>query len=229
MIIITIILGICSIVSWSLYFMSCRKVTHRECENWTKPELTEWDMQCMAYHESGHAVCSYFLPEREKLLKITIDPSEKAFGMIQCAHRQHHNESEVSLMSTITTFLAGRLAEEQFLGFKTTSAFYDFATARDIAIDMVTKFGMGRQMKKLVCNSMSNGTYMLHSECFRKIADEDVQYIIERAESAARKIFEEHKETVHLLASELLKKKTLSANEIEQFFNNKQSNDKKTL
>lgn len=229
MIIITIILGICSIVGWSLYFISCRKIMHKECENWTKPELTEWDMQCMAYHESGHAICSYFLPEREKLLKITIDPSEKAFGMIQCTHRLHHNESEVSLMSTIATFLAGRLAEEQFLGLKTTSAFYDFATARDIAIDMVTKFGMGRQMRKLVCNSMRDGTYMLHSEHFRKIADEDVLDIIEKAESAARKILEEHKDTVSLLARELLKKKTLSSREIEQFFYNEQGNEKKIL
>lgn len=216
-----IILASLIITGWILYSILHREAKQEVCTNWTKPELTEWDMQCMAYHESGHAVCSYFLPEREKLLKITIDPSEKAFGMIQCVHRQHHNESEVSLMSTIATFLAGRLAEEQFLGLKTTSAFYDFATARDIAIDMVTKFGMGRQMRKLVCNSMRDGTYMLHSEHFRKIADEDVLDIIEKAESAAKKILEEHKDTVYLLATELLKKKTLSFSEIEQFFNNK--------
>ena len=56
------------------------------------PVLTDWDRKFMAYHEAGHAVCSYYLPEREPLVCVTIDPSNEAFGMIRTAPRPHHND-----------------------------------------------------------------------------------------------------------------------------------------
>ncbi len=107
------------------------------------PVLTDWDRMFMAYHEAGHAVCSYYLPEREPLICVTIDPSSESFGMIRTESRPHHNETEISFYSMISTFLAGQISEEMFLNTKTTSCIYDLSSARQIATDMVMKFGMG--------------------------------------------------------------------------------------
>lgn len=189
-------------------------------------QLTKWDIQCMAYHEAGHAVCSYFLPEREKLVKITINPSDEAFGMIKTKQRQHHNETEISLMSTIATFLAGRAAEEKFLGMKTTSCIYDLSTARDIAKDMAGKFGMGSRMKMLSGFSVSDNAFLLHSESIRQMLDEDIKEIIEKAYAITLKLIEEHSSCISHLAMLLLKNKTLTAIEIEKFFKQEKESGK---
>ena len=104
---------------------------------------TEWDKRFMAYHEAGHAVASQYLPERPPLLRITISPSDEAFGMIRTAVRPHHNETRTSFSSTLAVLLAGRIAEEMFLHEVTTSCVHDLAAAKQLATDMVLEFGMG--------------------------------------------------------------------------------------
>lgn len=186
--------------------------------------LTEWDLRCMAFHESGHAVCSYYFPEREELIKVTISPDEESFGMIKTATSSHHNETETSLSSMISTFLAGPLSEEIFLKVRTTSGIHDFANARSIAVDMVTKFGMGRQLGKLVSSSIYDNSYCLFSEEFRRKTDEDVLAIIRDAEINARNFLVSHSHLVLNLAELLLDKQTLEKEEIRAFFNSVESN-----
>ena len=181
----------------------------------TSIQLTEWDIRCMAYHEAGHAVCSYFLPEREKLIKITIDPSDEAFGMIRTLQRAHHNETEISLMSAISTFLAGRLAEEKFLGIRSTSCIHDLAAAQAIAIDMVVKFGMGR---KLGFGALKETDLLSIGEHHKEQIIADIQQIIAEGTKNANHVLGEHEAVVTSLAIELLKEKTLDADEIALFF-----------
>lgn len=191
----------------------CRK--RKKQPHQVLPVLTEWDQKTMAYHEAGHAVCSYFLPEREKLIKITIDPSSDVFGMIQTETRLHHNETRVSFSSMISTFLAGRLAEEIFLGIVSTSCIYDFTSAQRIAMDMVTKFGMGKELGFAV---LKNTEDVLISEQHSEQICRDIQQILRDAEEDARKILEGHRVLVTALAEKLLKQKTLSGDEISFFF-----------
>ena len=139
---------------------------NKNIRNDSKILLTEWDKQLMAYHEVGHAVCSYNLPEREELLCITIDPSNQAFGMIKTAERKHHNETEISSTSLIITLLAGRISEEMFLKSKSTSCIYDLEAAQKIATDMVLKFGMGKKTRLFAVNLEYN---YLFSESLKKM------------------------------------------------------------
>lgn len=178
-------------------------------------DLTEWDLRSMAYHEAGHAVCSYYLPEREKLLKITINPSDESFGMIQTLQRPHHNETKTSLMSCISTFLAGGMAEEKFLGTKTTSCIHDLAAAQSIAIDMVIKFGMGPELG--FC-ALKNTDYFSVSERHKEQIIQDVSKILNEASQNAQKVLCEHEYVTKSLAERLLKKKTLDSHEIMCFF-----------
>ena len=183
------------------------------------PILTDWDRKFMAYHEAGHAVCSYYLPEREPLVCVTIDPSNEAFGMIRTAPRPHHNETETSFNSMISTFLAGNLSEEMFLNTKTTSCIYDLRSARQIATDMVTKFGMGE----------TQGVTALNFDEYPQISDEmkenicrDIQKILVRAEKHAKEILEKHHAKVINLADLLLNNGTLNKSEISDFFSRQQ-------
>lgn len=198
------------------FIKSFRKAeTGRALDKRLLPDLTDWDRKLMAFHEAGHAVCSFYLPEREPLVKITIDPSSDAFGMIQTEARPQHNETIISLNSTIATFLAGRIAEEMFCNEITTSCIHDLNTVQTIAADMVLKFGMGRKTK--FANMQAYSGQFIGPQTARNI-EEDIRNIIEDAETSARTVLASHKNEVMDLAQALLCKNTLRTSEINLFF-----------
>ena len=176
-------------------------------------DLTEWDRLNMAYHEAGHAVCSYYLPEREPLVRITISPTDEAFGMIRTSPRPHHNETRVSFASTLAVMLAGRLAEEQFLHETTTSCVHDLAAARQLAADMVLTFGMGG-----CCGLALPPPEMNVGEALRSQCDADIQELLEEATRSARETLTAHAAEVDALAKLLLLQDTLEQPEINAFF-----------
>jgi len=176
-------------------------------------DLTDWDRLTMAYHEAGHAVCSYYLPEREPLLKITISPDDEAFGMVRTAASPHHNETRVSLSSTLAVFLAGRAAEELFLHEVTTSCVHDLDAARRIAADMVLCWGMGSRIGPTLPPVELNCGEGLRDQC-----DADIRELLADAARTARVILAEHAEEAEELADILLKKKTVEQPEIDEFF-----------
>lgn len=191
----------------------------------TYPELTNWDKKCMAYHEAGHAICSYYLPERPTLLCITIDPSNKAFGMIKTAERPHHNDTATSLMSMIATLLAGRISEEYFLGCKTTSCIYDLEAVQQIASDMVLKFGMGETLG--VC-TLTTANEKILSEVQKNLICKDIQKIILTAEEKSKILIKNYQVITRKLAEKLLQVGTMTEKDIKQFFESENSKNTKT-
>lgn len=176
-------------------------------------ELTEWDRRFMAYHEAGHAVCSRFLPERPPMLRITISPSDEAFGMVRSAQSKNHNETRRSLCSTLAVLLAGHLAEELFLNETTTSGIHDFAAAGQLAADMVCKFGMG----KTAGVALPPPDFPVSDWQLRMI-NADIRQLMLDAEAEAREMLSRHRETVEKLAALLLRENTLDADRIDRFF-----------
>ena len=140
--------------------------------------------------------------------------------MIKTALRLHHNETEISFKSTISTLLAGRIAEEMFLGSKTTSCIYDLIAARKIATDMVIKFGMG---KTLGVTALNIEEFPSISPSLQELICKDIQDIIATAEHDAKKILQNHHTTVEKLAQQLLFCGTLNNTTITEFFDKMQN------
>lgn len=205
----------------SIFFFLFYKKKKRGQHHCTPPILSDWDIRFMAYHEAGHAVCSYFLPEREKLILITIDPSSEAFGMIKTEIRAQYNETRTSLSSMIATLLAGRLSEEIFLKTQTTSCIHDLDSVQRIAADMVLKFGMGKTAGLSALKKTENTCC---SEYHAKQICADIQQIIKEAENDAREILQKKQMLVVALAEKLIIQKTLTANEISRFFEQQKEN-----
>ncbi len=174
---------------------------------------TEWDRRGMAYHEAGHAVCSHYLPDREVLVRITISPTDEAFGMIRTVARPHHNETRTSLLSAIAVMLAGRIAEEMFLKETTTSCVHDLASARQLAADMVLTWGMGSRSGLTL-----PPTELDYGEHLRDRRDADIRELLADAECSAHDILAEHAGEVEKLALLLLAKGTIEQPEIDDFF-----------
>ena len=171
---------------------------------------TEWDLECMAWHEAGHAVVSLVMPEREPIERISIEPGDEAFGLMRTAPRPHHNGTEVSLRSAMAVFLAGPLSERRFLGRATTSGADDIANARAIARDMVLRLGMGPRLG-LHCPAIAGeaiSEHLLHA------VEADEERLLRAAEHAATTVLRRNAPLVRALAQALLARHTLTSGEL---------------
>ncbi len=171
---------------------------------------TQWDRECLAWHEAGHAVVSLAMPEREPIERISIEPGDEAFGFMRVAQRPHHNDTFVSLSSTLAVMMAGTISERLFLGRATTGAADDIANARAIARDMVLRLGMGPRLG-LRCPAISGEAI---SEHLLRAVEADEKNLLRAAEQTATAALRRNTPLVRALALALLARHTLLADDI---------------
>ncbi len=179
-------------------------------KNVPRPSPTEWDRECLAWHEAGHAVVSLALPEREPVLRVSIVPGDEAFGIMRVAPRPHHNDTVTSLMSMMAVFLAGPLSERIFLHRATTGGADDLVNARAIARDMVLRFGMGPRLG-LLCPALPEAPM---SEKLRRAIEKDVATLLRTAQSTAKTVLYQQAPLVRAVAKDLLSQGTLTENNL---------------
>ena len=176
----------------------------------------------VAYHESGHAIIGLFLEDSSIVQKVTIIPRGQAGGYnLMTPKDEKILNTKKDLEAAITGLLGGRTAEEIFFDDISTGAVNDIERATNIARDMVTLYGMsdlgpikydgGNQNVFLGrdYNSPSNVSGQIAFEI-----DQEVRKIIEESHNNARKIIEEHKDELVLLANALIEFETLTAEQI---------------
>jgi ATP-dependent metalloprotease FtsH len=111
--------------------------------------MSETDKRIIAFHESGHALVAYYLPEADTVNSITILPRGQHLGVTQfIAQEDRYNLSRESLIARIAVGLGGRVAEELTFGPNgvTTEAENDLQSVTALAWRMVTHWGMGKQV-----------------------------------------------------------------------------------
>lgn len=105
------------------------------------------EKKTVAYHESGHAVVSWFLEGADPLLKVTIIPRSKgALGFAQYFLNENQLQSKEELLDRICFILGGRCAEQHFFNEVTTGAYDDLEKAYNLAHALVVKFGMDKEL-----------------------------------------------------------------------------------
>ncbi|MCX7702747.1 MAG: AAA family ATPase, partial [Planctomycetota bacterium] len=192
--------------------------------------MEEEDRRIIAYHESGHALAAYYLPDADKLHKVTIIPRGMSGGatMLQ-PKKELLNLRRKRLLDDITLMMAGRAAEELFSNDVTTGAQNDIHRATEIARMMVTEWGMSDQLGPikygLVNQSMFLGADFLgkrefSEETARKI-DEEVQKLIGSCYERAKDLLREHRDEVELIAQSLMRYEALSFEEVETLIKTK--------
>ena len=183
-------------------------------------KLTEWDMTLMAWHEAGHAVCAYYLPETEAIQTISIEPGSDAFGAMESEPRKKMNLTYVSCTNEISVALAGRLSEEMFQNEVTSSCIHDLDKVQAIGLRMVCEFGMGKRtgMITWMCHGSDSNGLMLFSEAQRNDIYADIKEILQEAEQTARGILKSHGKQVEKLATILLGKKTIQGEDLPRIF-----------
>ncbi len=122
--------------------------------------MSEAEKRIIAYHEGGHALVAYHLPEADTVNCVTILPRGQSLGVTQfIAEEDRYNYSRHTLMARIAVGLGGRVAEELTFGpeYVTTGAENDLQVVTDLARRMVTRWGMSEQVGVVFADYRADG------------------------------------------------------------------------
>lgn len=193
--------------------------TERRSLTMTTEQLTN-----TAYHESGHAIVGYLVPEHDPLHKVTIIPRGRALGVaFFLPEGDQISQSRTKLESMISTAYAGRIAEGLIYGEDkiTSGASSDIRYASNVARAMVTEWGFSERLAPIYFEyeESSYGPMKKISDETARIIDEDVQAIIKRNYDRAHKLLTENIDILHAMKDALLKYETISAKQIAELMN----------
>lgn len=188
-----------------------------------KRMISEEDKLMTAYHEGGHALVNYLTPSTDPVHTVSIVSRGMALGFTMMPPAtDRYNETKTRLLGTITALLGGRAAEElQYQEF-TVGASNDIEKATHIARQMVTKFGMSplgpvtiglQEEAPWVAREM--GSTQGYSDELAAKVDEEVSRIISDCFKRAQDLLTKNKKKLDLIATELIKKETLTGPEFE--------------
>jgi cell division protease FtsH len=181
--------------------------------------MTEHERVTCAFHESGHAVVAALLPDADPLHKVTIVPRGRALGVtMQLPEGDRHTHTREFLEAQIAILMGGRIAEELFLRQMTSGAGNDIERATDIARRMVCEFGMsqlGPLAYRSPGDSRDSGGGAGLSEATAERVDHEVRELVMRGYETARQVISKNRESVRLMAEELLAVESLDADAIK--------------
>ena len=188
--------------------------------------MSEKEKLNTAFHEAGHAIVGFCVPDHDPVYKVSIIPRGRALGVtMYLPEEDKYSISKTSLESSISTLFGGRLAEEMTLGedYVTTGAANDIERATEIARNMVTKWGLSERLGPLTYSEDDGEVFLGHSVTQHKqvsdvtvhTIDEEVRKIIDRNYDRAKSILEEHEDKLHVMAKALMKYETINNEQVK--------------
>ncbi|MGD8331079.1 MAG: ATP-dependent zinc metalloprotease FtsH [Acidobacteriota bacterium] len=185
--------------------------------------ISDEEKRVTAYHEAGHALVAYFMPDADPLHKVTIIPRGRALGVTQqLPLDDRRNYTRTYLETQVTVLLGGRIAEELVMNEMTTGAGNDLERVTDIARRMVTEWGMSKQLGPLTFGAKGDEVFLGrdfvqhkdYSDDTALLIDGAIKKIVDNAYNKAHEILSEHQDALHAVANALLTRETLDGEEI---------------
>ncbi len=188
--------------------------------------MSEKEKRNTAYHEAGHAIVGYLMPEHDPVYKVSIIPRGRALGVTQyLPEEDRYSRSRRALESMICSLFGGRVAEELTLGMDgvTTGASNDIQRATELARNMVTKWGLSDKLGPLLYEEEEGEVFLGRSVTQRKNVsaqtaidiDNEIRSVIDRCYGKARELLVEHREQLNALSEALMLYETLDFEQIK--------------
>ena len=183
--------------------------------------ITDEEKRIIAYHEVGHALVAAKQKNAQPVSKITIVPhTQGALGYtLHLPEEEKFLMSREDILAEIRTLLAGRSSEEVVCHTMTSGAANDIERATEMARNLVARFGMCEEFDMMALGSVQNqyldGTYSM--SCAQETyaaADRAVIAIIRQCHEDAKRMLEENRELLDKIAAYLLKKETITGQEM---------------
>jgi cell division protease FtsH len=187
--------------------------------------MTEDEKKLTAYHEGGHAIVALNEKVSDPIHKATIIPRGRALGMVmRLPERDQLSITREKMYSDIAVAMGGRIAEELIFGHDkvTSGASSDIDMATKMARNMVTRYGMSKELGPLAYGENEEEVFLgrsvtrqqnMSEETSKKV-DSEVKKIVEAGYDRAKKVLTEKIDDLHKIAKALLVYETLTGDEI---------------
>lgn len=187
--------------------------------------MTEEQKISTAYHEAGHAIVGYLMPEHDPVHKVTIIPRGRALGVtFFLPEGDKISISQKQLEGKLASTYGGRLAEELIYGKEniSTGASSDIQVASNIARRMVTEWGFSENLGPILYKEEEGfGAPKVVSEATAKLIDEEVRKIIDRNYERARQVLLDNMDILHAMKDALIKYETIDMPQIKNLMERK--------
>ena len=183
--------------------------------------LTEKEKRLIAYHEVGHALVAARQKGTEPVSKITIVPhTQGALGYtMQLPEEEKFLMDRDELKNELRTLLGGRSAEEVVFHTATTGASNDIERATELARKMITMYGMSSKfgimgLATVQSQYLEQGYGLTCAQATAADVDTEIHELLEQCHEEAKQILEENRELLDKIADYLLKKETITGQEM---------------
>jgi cell division protease FtsH len=184
--------------------------------------LSDEEKEAIAYHEGGHAVLAYVLPNADPVHKVTILPTGMALGVTQqLPLEEKHIYRQDYIEDSLVVRLGGRLAEEAVYDSLSTGANNDLVGCTELARKMVREWGMSSRIGPMAWGSQGAvflGEDLMHTRDYSdetaRVIDEEVERILREQEERGRRVLRQHRKGLDAVAAALLEHETIDGSEV---------------
>jgi cell division protease FtsH len=187
--------------------------------------MSDKEKRVTAYHESGHALTAWAMPNLDPVHKVTILPRGRSLGhTLVLPLEDRYTQTRAEILDQLVYALGGRAAEELVFHEPTTGASNDIEKATGIARAMVTEYGMSAKLGAVKYGTGDAEPFMGrdyghqrdYSEDIAADIDGEVRDLIERAHDEAWEILVQYRDTLDAMVLELVEKETLAKDDLER-------------
>ncbi len=195
------------------------------------------EKKIVAYHESGHAVAGWFLEHADPLVKVSIVPRGiAALGYAQYLPKEQFLYQTDQLIDEMCMSFGGRVAEDIVFNKISTGALSDLERVTKMAYSIVTVYGMNKEIGNISFYDSKQSEYNFqkpYSDATAEKIDKEVRALIDFCYQRTKKLLNDHREHLEIIAKELLEKEILFQTDLERLigkrpFNSQTSYEKFT-
>jgi len=197
--------------------------------------ISDREKRIVAYHEAGHTIAGYYMKHADQVHKVTIVPRGKAGGyVIMLPKEDRMLVTKNELLDRICGLLAGRVAEEIFIGEIGTGAYSDFKQATSIVRSMIMEYGMSDKLGPMQFGNAQGQVFLgrdlghepNYSDQIAYEIDQEMQSIINACYERTKQLLNEKQKEMHLIANTLLEVETLDIEQIRSLLETGELNSK---
>ncbi len=189
--------------------------------------MSDEEKKLIAFHETGHALVGFALPNSDPVHKVTIVARGRSLGhTLALPTHDRYLVRRSELVDQLAMLLGGRTAEELIFADPTSGAANDIEKATEIARKMVMEYGMSDELGPMQYGKASGEVFLGrdygrqadYSDEVAAFIDEEVRKLITAAHDEAREILSTHQEAMERMVEQLLEKETVDRNEVADIF-----------
>ena len=180
--------------------------------------ISKKEREIIAYHEAGHALVGYMLPNADPPYKISIVSRGMAGGFTRFLPEEDRNlYARSQLHDRLAALYGGMAAEELVFGEATTGPSDDISKATSICRQMVTQWGMSERLgprtfgrkEEMIFLGREISDQRNYSDKIAEEIDEEVRQIVDKAYQTAKKLLSEHRDKLDAIVKALLEEETI--------------------